>query len=411
MTWLRFAWANLRASPIASLVNVLLMTLGTASIVLLLLAGERLADTLSRDARGIDLVLGAKGSPTQLILAAVYHADIPPGNISLQEAQTWAADGRIELAVPLSLGDSFRGFRIVGTDHAFFDLFPNELQSGEHWTTSMEAVLGATVATEAGLTLGDHFTGAHGFSDGGHEHESRAYHVVGILEPSATAADRLILTSLDSVWELHEAVEHADEHDDHHHDSGDQNTDTQDIDEAEITAMLLRYRTPLAALALPREINARGNLQAASPALEVARLLNLVGFGLDGLRVFAWVLIATASLSVFAALYGSLRHRRRDLAMLRCLGATRLELFVTTLSEGMVLSIGGIVFGYALGHGVMLFVERWLISSKGVALAELTWAPGETDLLFLMLVVSVVSAALPAAEAYRTDVARTLAEA
>ena len=115
MTWLRLAWANLLLAPMTTAVNILLMTLGTASVVLLILAGDRFASTLSRDAKGIDLVVGAKGSPAQLILSSVYHADIPTGNIALNSAKVWMDDPRVALAVPLSLGDSFRGFRIVGT--------------------------------------------------------------------------------------------------------------------------------------------------------------------------------------------------------------------------------------------------------------------------------------------------------
>ena len=174
--------------------------------------------------------------------------------------------------------------------------------------------------------------------------------------------------------------------------------------------MLLRYRTPLAAMSLPREINAVGALQAAAPALEIARLLQLIGLGMDGLRAFAWVLIVTACLSVFAALYGSLSSRRGDLAMLRCLGATRGELFLALLSEGLLLSVAGITLGYALAHGAMGLLGAWLEASRGVALSPLLWVDGETALLAALLMVSAISAAIPAYQAYRTDVARTLAE-
>ena len=266
----------------------------------------------------------------------------------------------------------------------------------------MQAVIGAAAARATGLEPGDRFSGAHGFSEAGHAHESQPYTVVGILAPLETVADRLILTSLESVWELHghgdegeqpehdeegrqhehgdesehdedhdhdgaHEHDHADEHEDDHareheddhaseHEDGhalehEQPHESQAEDpDLEITAMLLRYRTPLAAMSLPGEINAAGGLQAASPAVEIARILQLVGLGMEGLRAFAWVLIVTACLSVFAALYGSLRSRRVDLAMLRCLGATRYEVFFAMLSEGLILSIMGIALGYSLGQ-------------------------------------------------------------
>lgn len=424
MIWLRLAVANLRLSPLTSAVNVLLMALGTASIVLLLLAGTQLSETLSRDARGIDLVLGAPGSPVQLVLAAVYHADVPPGNIPLQEAERWAADSRVAAAIPLSLGDSYRGFRIVGTTQGYPELYGASLAAGRFWEGSMQAVAGAAAAAAAGLEVGSAFAGAHGLGEGGHAHDVQPYRVVGVLAPTGTVADRLILTSLESVWDLHgEAAEdsvHEEDHDheadedeahesDHHPDrehSSDEMADT----ERDVTAMLIAYRTPLAAMSLPREVNAGGALQAASPAQEISRLLQLVGIGLDGLRAFAWVLTVTAGLSVFAALYGSLRARRGDLAMLRCLGASRGELLVALLLEGLLLSILGVALGFVAGHLAMELLGAWLQSARGVPLSGWTWVPEEWLLLLGLFSVGAVAAAIPAIQAYRTDVARTLAE-
>lgn len=394
MTWLRLAIANLLAAPLTSLVNVLMMSLGTASIVLLLLAGAQLSETMARDARGIDLVLGATGSPVQLVLSAVYHADVPPGNIRLQDADRWVADPRVRTAVPLSLGDSYRGFRIVGTTRAYPDLYGASLAAGRFWEGSMEAVTGATVAEATGLVPGSQFAGAHGLSEGGHIHDVQSYRVVGVLERTGTIADRLIVTSLESVWDLH-----AEDGHDHGHN-----------DNREITAMLMTYGSPLAATTLPREVNASGSLQAASPAVEISRVLQLVGVGLDGLEAFAWVLILTAALSVFAALYGSLHARRADLAVLRCLGATRWELLVALLLEGLLLSVVGVAVGFLAGHGAMELLGGWLESARGVSLTGWTWVGSETALLAGLFGVGAIAAALPAIQAYRTEVASTLAE-
>ncbi len=466
MTWLRLAVANLGLSPLTSAVNVLLMALGTASIVLLLLAGSQLSETMSRDARGIDLVLGSTGSPIQLVLSAVYHADVPPGNIRLEEAERWADDPRVETAIPLSLGDSYRGYRIVGTTAEYAELYGAGLATGRFWDGALEAVAGSAVAQSAGLALGSSFAGAHGLEEGGHSHDSHPYRVVGVLEPTGTVVDRLILTSLESVWDLHAGGassahdhddeagdhheddhdhagdrdhEHAHDHDDeagshheddhdhagdrdheHAHDHDHQHGDEHDHEhvaghdqpdpDREITAMLVRYSSPMAAMTLPREVNAAGVLQAAAPAMEVSRILQLIGIGLDGLSAFSWVLILTAALSVFAALYGSLRARRGDLAILRCLGATRWELLIALLLEGLLLSVFGVALGFLAGHGTMELLGGWLESTRGVALTGWTWIPAQTLLLFSLFGVGAVAAAIPAVQAYRTDVARTLAE-
>ena len=203
MTWLRLALANLRLSPLTTAVNVLLMGLGTASIVLLLLAGFQLAQTMSRDAKGIDLVVGAQGSPIQLILSAVYHADVPPGNVSLADAQRWADDSRVSAAIPLSLGDSVRGFRIVGTLPGYLDLYGARFASGQIWVEALEAVVGSAVHEATALGVGSAFAGAHGLVEGGHGHDDALYRVVGVLAPTGTVLDRLVVTSLESVWALH----------------------------------------------------------------------------------------------------------------------------------------------------------------------------------------------------------------
>ncbi len=447
MTWLRLAFANLALSPLTTAVNVLLMGLGTASIVLLLLASAQLSDTMSRDARGIDLVVGATGSPVQLILSAVYHADVPPGNIRLEDAQKWAEDPRVKTSIPVSLGDSVRGFRIVGTTPEFLSIYHAQFASGGAWTKPMQAVVGSAVAAATGFAPGSKFAGAHGLVDGGHVHDGESYVVVGVLAPTGTVQDRLVMTSLESVWTLHgENVEHtheAHDHetgeapgaDEHRHDVGHHDHDAHEeseaqsheedthahegheiaearVDsEAEITAMLLSYRTPLAATSLPRDINATGSLQAASPAMEVSRVLQLVGVGMTALTAFAWVLVATAGLSIFAALYGSLRARRGEHAMLRCLGATRGELLLYLITEGLLMSLLGVALGVLLGHGVMELVGSWLSNSRGVVMTGWTWAPSEALLLLGLLCVGGLSAFIPAIQAYRTDVARTLAEA
>ncbi|MEM8769548.1 MAG: ABC transporter permease [Pseudomonadota bacterium] len=408
MMWLRLALANLGLSPLTSAVNVALMGLGTASIVLLLLAGTQLAATLSRDARGIDLVLGANGSPVQLVLAAVYHADIPPGNIRQADAERWAQDPRVQTAIPLALGDSFQGFRIVGTSSAYPDLYGATPAEGRFWLNPMEATIGSAVAASVGLTLGDRFAGAHGLVESGQSHESSPYRVVGVLEATGTVVDRLILTSLESVWALHDNHNHLAHSDARARPPHGEQRDQHAGDD--ITAMLIRYRSPLAAATLPREVNASGSLQGASPAMEISRVLQLVGVGLDGLKAFSWVLIATAALSVFAALYGSLRARRGDLAMLRCLGASRWELLWVLLLEGLLLSVFGVTLGFLIGHSAMEVLGGWLEATRGVALTGWVWLPAETLLLVSLFTVGIFAAAIPAVQAYRTDVARTLAE-
>src|SRR5262245_542465 len=275
----------MRARALNTLLNVLLLALGVGTITLLLLTTHQVEERMTRDARGIDLVAGAKGSPMQVILSAIYHLDVPTGNIPLAQAKEISKHRMIKKTIPLALGDSYKGFRNVGTTHDYVTHYGGKLATGGLWAKPLETVIGAEVAEREKLAVGSKFTGAHGIADAGAEHADAPYQVVGVLARSDTVLDRLVLTSVESVWLVH------DEH------KGTDAPVTED--DKEITALLIQYATPLAVAALPRYINNNSEMQAASPAYETARLFTVIGVGVDVLRGFALVLIISAGLSLF----------------------------------------------------------------------------------------------------------------
>ena len=384
----------LRARPLNTALSVILLALGVATIVLLLLVVGQAEERMQRDARGIDLVVGAKGSPMQLMLSGIYHLDAPTGNIPLSSAAALSRNRMVKRAIPLALGDSWKGHRIVGAGKEYAEHYGANLSAGRFYEKPMEAVLGAEVAARTGSAVGATFKGAHGLGGEGDEHED-AYTVVGILAKSNSVIDRLVLTSIESVWEIHE--EHGAGH-------------NPPKDEArEVTVVLLQYASPLAAATLPRQINSQSDLQAASPAYETARLFSIVGVGIDALRGFAAVLILAAGLSVFIALYSALEERRYELAVMRTLGASPGKLFGLLIGEAFVLSLLGVVLGLLLGHGLASILGAWLEHQQHYPVTGLEWRPEELWVAGIALGVGVVAAIVPAWRAYRTDVSRTLA--
>ena len=175
MTLFKLAIANLRAQAMTSVMNVVLLALGTASIAILLIASAQLAATLSKNAAGIDLVIGAKGSPLQLVLAGVYHADVPPGNIPLEATKPWSNHPMVAQSIPLSLGDSYGGFRIVGSNTDFLSLYDAPVAEGRLWERPYEAIIGVNVARETGLEVNQLFSGTHGLSEQGQTHDCLLY--------------------------------------------------------------------------------------------------------------------------------------------------------------------------------------------------------------------------------------------
>lgn len=383
--------AYLRARPLATALNLLLLALGIAMITVLLLVGAQLEERMGRDARGIDMVAGAKGSPMQLVLSAVFHLDAPTGNIPLDDAVALSRHPAVKKAIPLALGDSYQGFRIVGASKDYPAHYDARVAEGRLWNEPMEAVLGAEVAAKSRLGVGASFAGAHGLGAGGDAHEEEPFKVVGVLAPSGTVLDRLVLTSVESVWEVHA--------------HGGQSSGRK-----EITALLIQYASPLAAATLPRQVNASASLQAASPAYESARLFRMIGVGVDVMRAFGLVLVLAAGLSVFIALLNALEERRYDLAVMRMLGASRGQLMGLMLLEGVALALFGGLAGIALGHLCTEALGAALKAAQQTTLTGWAWNPQEPWLLVLAAAVGIAAALLPAWRAYRADVAPVLAE-
>ena len=391
MNLLGISLAYLRARPLANALNLFLLALGIATITLLMLATAQIESRMLRDARGIDLVAGAKGSPMQLVLSAVFHIDVPAGNIPLKDAMALARNPQVKKAIPLALGDSYKGYRIVGSNHDYAAHYGARIGEGRLWTAPMEAVLGAEVAAKTKLAPGGKFTAVHGVGGDGDEHDEAPYAVVGVLGPSGTVLDRLVLTSVESVWTVHGLEKEA-------------------AEDKEITALLVQYASPIAAAMLPRWINASLVLQAASPAYESARLFRMLGVGIDVMRAFGLVLVLVAGLSVFIALLNALEDRRYDLAVMRMLGASRARLMGLLLLEGATLALAGGIAGIALGHALTEILGTALQAAQQTAVTGGIWLVQELWLLGLALGVGLVAALVPAWRAYRADVAPVLAE-
>ena len=398
MNALRLTFAQLARRPLQTALVVVLLGLGVATLLALTVARAQFAQQLTRDARGIDLVVGVKGSPLQLILATLYHVDVPSGNVPLAALPALRAHKLVRQAIPVSLGDNLRGFRIIGTEPAFVAHYSGELREGRLWDNKMQAVIGADVAQATRLRPGDRFFGTHGLAADGFKHEDAEYQVVGVLRPTGTVLDRLVVTDLASVWFTHEG----------------EVKDAEELKvlqaEREVTAILVQYASPLAAAMLPRQINADPKLMAAVPAAELARLFAVVGVGVEIMRVFALVLVASSLLVLFVALMNALEERRYDFAVLRLLGSSRARVASLLLIETWTLGAAAIVLGCLLAALTLAVASHWLAQARSFVLSP--WAL-VTDAWWVPLAaigVTTAAALLPMWRVGRMSLHQTLAE-
>ena len=346
---------------------MLLMILGMTIITVSILVNQITKDTFNKNNPNLDVIVGAKGSPLQLVLSSIHHIDIPTGNISYKNAKNIIKHPAIKFGVPISLGDNFQNFRIVGTEKKFFKLYNAQIETGSIWIKPMQSVIGFNVANSTKLKIDKFFVGSHGLIDTGDVHAEQPYKVVGVLKKTGTILDNLILTSLDSVWNLHSVT---------------------NKDKLEITSLLLKYKNKTSSFSFPRLINKGTNMQAASPSFEISKLLKLTGNAHRVVDYLSVLIILLSFIGILFTLLNNINERKYDLAILRTLGFSRWKLFSIILSEGMIISIVGSTIGLIFGYLVYESMQYFSIVGRSIELGQLNFL---NDLFLIWITVNIIA--------------------
>lgn len=392
---------NLFYRPLSSLLSLLLLALGVSMISLLVLINSVVQDQMNNNLKGIDMVVGAKGSPLQLILSSVYHVDSPTGNISLKEARSIEKNPMVGNSIPLLYGDNYEGFRIVGTNEKFIELYNLSIENGSFWDDEFEVLVGKKIATKLNLKVGDTFVTSHGLRQTGESHADTPFTVVGITNFSNSVADQLILTSAESVWGVHGDHTHNDEEHDH-----DEEHDQDD--DKEITAMLIKFNSPMNVIQFPRYINENTNLQSAVPSYEISRLFKLFGFGIETINLLAYLIIVVSGISIFITLFNSMKERKYDMALIRTLGGSRLQLSSMLVYEAIVLTISGFILGIILSRLGLVFISSLMESSFNYSLNSYGILNDEFWLLAISIFIGLIACLIPSIQVYKMDISKTL---
>ncbi len=364
---------------------------------------------------GYDAVLGARGSDLQLVLNTVFHLETSPGNIPWHLYEEIAADPLVALAVPYAVGDHFKGFRVVGTDAKIFDEF--EYSAGQRFEfappgrpfdiSRREAVIGAAVARETGLSLGSHFQPSHGVAAGPADHaHDEEYAVVGVLESTGSPSDRVIWIPIEGIFRMsgHELFG-----------SGESfvPADGEPIadEHKQLSAVMLKLEGRGAGFKLKGKYSraSRGATLAWPISESVGKLFNKLGWVQRVLELVAYLVVVVAAGSILASLYNTMNERRREFAILRTLGARRSTVSAVIILEAAAIALAGSLLGLLVQAGIMAVAARVVAAETGVALEVWAWHPALVWTPLGLVVLGTAAGILPALKAYGTDVALTLA--
>ena len=434
MSDLNFVLLSLKSRFSSTILAVLLTTFGISISIILVQFENHIKNRLNNDGKKIDIVVGAKGSPLQIVLSSIYHIDLPTGNIPFSSLKTISQDPLVEKVIPLALGDNWKNNRIVGTTHEYIEHYGAKLDKGRNWQKVFEVVAGSSVK----INLNQKFSGSHGLVDSNDEHDHGEYRVVGILKPTGTVLDRLLLTSVKSVLQIHgqdikdnEQHNHEHEHDKHEHekhehqlDENKHKTDNHDhhnqhmddyvnnnqgFMEPEITSLLITTKSPIANINLPRSINKESQLQAANPAFEITRLSTMLGLGSKSFKLLSIIIMLIAVLSIFTGLASNFENRLRDLAILRAIGYSKARVFKIISLEGVIIVIFGIIIGLCSSFLVFNFLVD-MIAPLNNSNAKFEFSFEIVIIIFLVLLAGLCAAFFPAYKGSKVSVAKQLTQ-
>jgi len=436
MSLFGIAWRNIRQRAMTSGLTALSMALGVALVVATLVTGGVVKQAFESGAGlGYNMIIGAKGSPLQLVLNSVYLISKPIENISWQTYEQFLpgserADGidgtfaaSTQTAVPICMGDYFRGHRVVGTNATYFDRLsqgdgqPFRFSAGQNFADDdlYTAVLGNQVAANLKISVGDQIAPTHG-ADDGKVHDP--FRVVGILDRTDTPVDRGVYVNMEGFYlqEGHAKPIEDDAADDEKTAAPARLPDGRlPYDQREVTAILLETASlpglpaELTAMGLRNAINEGRDAQAALPIAEIRVLLDLFVSPLELLLLLVTTLVVIVSaIGILVSMVGSSLERSRDVAIMRALGARRGVVLATVLVEAILLAVGGGGLGWLLGHGVVGLIGPWIATNAGVSAGFFSFTPAELLLVPFLIALAILAALLPAIAAYRTDVARWL---
>ncbi len=398
MTLPLIIYRSLRQHALSTLVTAASIALAAGLLMVVWMVKAQSQKAFLETSTGFDAVLGARGSKLQLVLNSIFHLEASAGNLSAADYEQIKRDPRVKAAIPLALGDNYYGFRVVGTIEELFTKVDYakgrkyQIEEGGRLFAgaSREAVVGSFVADKLKLKVGDTFRPYHGLVFVSNTQHDDVFTITGILEPTNTPADKVIWIPISGIQTM----------------SGHDPKFATDV-----SAVLIQFRVPTAGLMLDMMYNKQGNrLTLAYPvAAIIADLFGKIGWFDRVLALVAYLVALVAAGSVLASIYASMSARRRDLAILRSLGARRRTIFAAVVAEAAAIGAIGAVIGFAFYFGLLAAIAGLIRSQTGVVIDIAAGHPVLWIAPLAMIGLCALGGLVPAVKAYRVPVAETLA--
>lgn len=391
--------------------TAILTILTVAVSVILLLGVERVrteakssfANTIS----GTDLIVGGRSGQVNLLLYSVFRIGNATNNIDWKSYEEFSQHNAVKWAIPISLGDSHKGFRVMGTNHSYFENYrygskqPLTFQQGKEFNQLFDVVIGADVAKKLDYKIGDQIILAHGISDVAFSrHDNLPFKIVGILAPTGTPVDKTVHVSLEAIEAIHVGWESGANLG---HTPDAETLKTFDFQPKQITAMMLGLNSKIQTFALQREINnyRQEPLSAIMPGIALHELWGMMAVAEQALLIVSGFVVVAGLLGMLSSLLTSLQERRREMAILRAMGARPRHVFGLLISEASALTFLGITLGVAVLFALIAVVAPIVQQSYGINISISAITPHEWKLLMLVQVAGIIIGFIPAFRAYR----------
>jgi putative ABC transport system permease protein len=392
--------------PLQYIMTIIVVAISMSLTVAVLLISASLKNGIIYASMPFDMIVGAKGSPVQLIFNTIFLQDVPIGNINHSFYERFQQDERTARVIPLAFGDNYRGYKIIGSNKDLFTIRPSvkedsifALKEGAFFTDKYQAVIGSEVAKKSGLKTGDTFKATHGIVHNplGEDNEhDESYVVTGVLKPMYRPYDMGIFTAIETIWEMHG---HENEDEGEH--------ENEDEHEGDITALMVTPIDYTGLMQMYQETNQNNEAQAAFPGQVLANVFIITGNAEDVLYLISYMVIIIGFLTIIITLHWSVLNRKRDHATLRAIGVNKSVIFSLILIESfmvmLVSGIAGLVIGHGIAYGIGFYMRKisYVYAAVGFDIKEIF-------ILAAYTLTGVAVSIVPAIGVYRQDAASNL---